>query len=236
MCVERDEPEPFALSANESGECGVASLVALHAFVVREDAELLQMVVAALEIELLADDGVAARAIEKIAGANFAAGRFQSDAGFVEGDGLDGRWLADFSATFRGVIEEHFVEPRALDLIRAAVFELDGGFKVKTRDAASAGGGDFAAVFFESVGLDFIADAEAVEGLQRVGEKGLADFETRKFLLFAHHDAPALAGKKRGGSRPGGAAADDGYVVEIRHRLICAVLHKAAQSRSDFPF
>ena len=207
--VERDEPEPVVLSAHEAGERGVASLVALHAFVVREDAELLQVIVAALEIELRADDGIPPGAVEHVGRADFSAAGRERRARLVECDAADCTGLADFGTGRGCVIEEHLVEPRALDLVRAAVAELHGALEIKALRAASARGGDFAAGLRKGMVLELIADAEPVEERERMREQRLADLETREGFLFAEHDAPACPREedRRGGS--GGAAPDD---------------------------
>ena len=65
------------------------------------------------------------------------------------------------------------------------------------------------------MGVEFCAHAETVEGFQRMRQERLTDFETRKLLLFANHDAPSFAGEQRGGSRTSRAAANDGYIVDF---------------------
>ncbi len=125
--------------------------------------------------------------------------------------------LTHLDAAGRGVIEQHLVEPRALDLpglrLRDAAGLREAGVEF---DAAVAGAERGAPLLREAHRAHLILHAERVERVVHGGEQRLADMKARKAVALEQHDAMAAARDHGGRAGPGRAAADDGDVVVER--------------------
>ena len=206
------------IRAHQPRERGVDPVVALHAFVVRVAGELLEMCVGRLELELRADHRVAPARVDQVARADRRAVlEFQSHAVRVAGQFLHGGFLAHFRADLAGAVEEHFVEIRALDLIRAVMLQPEALLEIKLHRALPARRRDFAAVFVHRPRIEPRANAQPVERRQRIRQQRFPDVKPRKFLPLQHDHAPPFLREQHRRRAARRAAADDGYVVKFLH-------------------
>ncbi len=125
--------------------------------------ELFEVRIVFFELELGAEERVAAAGVDEIAGGECGAGGgFEGDAIGEEGDLGNGGFLVDMSAGVASAIKEGEIELGAIDLVGAGMFDTEARFEVKLDDAVAAGSGDFAAEFLEGLGVEFVANAEAI--------------------------------------------------------------------------
>ena len=125
--------------------------------------EFFEVGIVFFDLELGAEESVAAAGVDEIAGGEcVAGGGFEGDAIGVEGDFGNGGFLVDMGADVACTIEEGEIELGAFDLVGAGMFDTEARLKVKFDDALAAGSGDFAAEFLEGLGVEFVANAEAI--------------------------------------------------------------------------
>ena len=125
--------------------------------------EFFEVRIGFFELELGAEEGVAAAGVDEIAGGeSVAGGGFEGDAIGVEGDLGNGSLLVDIGADVACTIEEGEIELGAFDLVGAGMFDTEARFEVKLHDAVAAGSSDYAAEFLEGLVVEFVANAEAI--------------------------------------------------------------------------
>jgi hypothetical protein len=85
------------------------------------------------------------------------------------------------------------VEHRTLDLVRGRVFAAKDVREKKAFASCTAGGNNFSTVFHDNIGpVDFLFDSHPLKGAKAAGQKGLADFETRKRFFLENRNIPTL--------------------------------------------
>lgn len=125
--------------------------------------EFFEVGIVFFDLELGAEESVAAAGVDEIAGGeSVAGGGFEGDAIGEEGDFGNGGFLVDIGADVACTIEEGEIELGAFDLVGAGMFDTEARFEVKLHDAVAAGSGDFAAEFLEGLGVEFVANAESI--------------------------------------------------------------------------
>ena len=125
--------------------------------------EFFEVRIGFFELELGAEEGVASAGVDEIAGGeSVAGGGFEGDAIGEEGDFGNGGFLVDIGADVACTIEEGEIELGPFDLVGAGMFDTEARFEVKLHDAVAAGSSDFAAEFLEGLGVEFVANAEAI--------------------------------------------------------------------------
>ena len=93
------------------------------------------------------------------------------------------------------------------------MLEPEAGAEAETGLAGAAGAGHLAPDLRHGDFIQLLANAEALQGGDAVGEERFADVEARKLLLLEQDHAMAMLGQQRGGRAARGAASDDGDVI-----------------------
>ena len=114
------------------------------------------------------------------------------------------------------MIEQHFVEVRARDLIGAICLRTEAVLEIKFHAVVPAGAVHFAAEFFhEPRPREFFVEAESGKSLHAEGQERFANVEARKLVALEDDDAAPGAGEKRGRHAAGRSAADNRYVKRV---------------------
>src|SRR5438270_410852 len=198
-----------------------------------EHGDFLEMLVILFEFELGAENRVSPARVDNITGADLVPlGNRQRRAFIRKIDFIHAGFFANLSATFRGMIEQDFVEVSAGDLLRAVGLRTETVFKIKLHAVIATGAVHFAAKFFHEPGLgEFVVQSEAGERLHAERQERFADVEARKLVALEHDDAASGAGEEGGSHTTGRSAADNCYVIRLAAHWVTKVANFAAKQR-----
>lgn len=166
-----------------------------------KDRRALVLVVLALDLELVAKQGIAATGIDEIACADgdraaigsACRGVHRIDAGNLDAFDLD--LLARIDPAFARMIEQHLVELLALDLecvwrrVAKCSTEMEGL-------VVALLAGKIGAVLGYAQCANLLQHAEFLEDRQVARQQGFADVEARMAILFQLQYAPAVCGQR----------------------------------------
>ena len=129
------------------------------------------------------------------------------------------RFLTNFRAILRRVIQQKLVKMRASHLIGVVAFRAISILKIEFYSSLTVGTGHLTAEFFDKTGAqEFFMHAEPGKDFHARGQERFTDMKARKFFPLAHDHAPAGPRQQRCRRAARGAAADDRHVVDsVRH-------------------
>jgi hypothetical protein len=205
----------------------------------REDRDLLEMLVIFLELELRAENGIPPAGVDDIArldllqGAVSVAPRKREHSPFFrELNLIDAGFLAHFGAAFRGVIEQELVEIRARYLIGAVRLRAKAVFKIELHALPAAGAVHLAPELFHKTGArELFMQTQPGESLHAERQQRFADMEARKLLPLQNDHAtpgPRQQGARSAARRP---TADDRHVVHFAAHWVTKVANFPGMKR-----
>ena len=194
------------------------------ALIMRVEGKFLQSGIVALEAESRADDGMASAAIEEVFGFDVFDGLrrstdFEPLPARLQGNVIDGYFLAHIRTAFPGMIEQNLVELGAFNLQGGRALRAKAVLEIEADFGASAVRGDFGAVFAHKSGCFKLRhEAKTLESLHAEGQERLADMKARKLLAFEYGDLMPREGQRGSGDASGRPTAYDRDVIEcVRH-------------------
>ena len=218
---QRDEPEPAVLEPEDRDVAFQLARQALRIAEVAEDGGAVVPRDLLLALQAVREEGVAARGVDDVAGAPFAArtvvqhGAHGGAVG-VELHVVDARALDGAGPARGGVAEQQLVELGAPHLPGVGHALVPRVAELEQALVRMVGRDELHAPLGHADALELRTQPELVEQRDVGGEQRLADVEARMARLLQQHDVAALAGEERGDGRAARAAADDQYVAGRR--------------------